>query len=441
MTDGARQAEHLAPLGLDALQRIAARCHGRQSGPERRPQHAGPPQRRQLEAVVADRRLGGGDRARPLRRDAHAVHEHVAPDHVRLAQVLAHPLAAAHGDQCGRQQEDRREAAVGVRRHVGDRDGQEQRRERRDDHGAGRGDGRRIAGDAARGQDGHDVADRGGLQAEDFEHLDAGVRRRPQEPDDGERQRDGHGQDPLRRVSRDPGLHLAVRQAGGREHHVEAGEADRGERAGEQGGPVGRVEQPVPEAAGREPRAGRQHEGEDAVDDGQAEPRGAEIDPPDALMGGRVEAIPPVVVDHRRRDLDDEERPLDGPGPDEDVDERRSGLRVDEADGEPDADAGRGAEDQRQQGEHPAQPAQVAEHPVVAFPPGLPLGHHEEQAAADGEMRDEDVQDRDARDQETGSGKGPQGVVHRSLPGRRRSCQWSVASDQLPVTSKSRVIH
>ena len=38
-------------------------------------------------------------------------------------------------------------------------------------------------------------------------------------------------------------------------------------------------------------------------------------------LRGRIEPVPAVVVDHRRRDLDDEEGPLDGPGPDEDEDE------------------------------------------------------------------------------------------------------------------------
>ena len=58
--------------------------------------------------------------------------------------------------------------------------------------------------------------------------------------------------------------------------------------------------------------------------------------------------VPGRVVDQRGHDLDHEEHPLDGPAPDERVDERRHGGRVHEADREPNADPAKSAEDRGQ---------------------------------------------------------------------------------------------
>ena len=58
-----------------------------------------------------------------------------------------------------------------------------------------------------------------------------------------------------------------------------------------------------------------------------------------------VDAVPGVVVDRDRGELDQEEDPLHGPAEDEVMNERAGGLGMREADGKPDAHAGDGAED------------------------------------------------------------------------------------------------
>ena len=73
---------------------------------------------------------------------------------------------------------------------------------------------------------------------------------------------------------------------------------------------------------------------------------------------------------------------------------------MDEPDREPDADAGDGAEHERQQDEEPAVPADPKQQACIPFAPGLALGQHEEEPAADREVRNEDVDDRHERDQQ-----------------------------------------
>ena len=73
--------------------------------------------------------------------------------------------------------------------------------------------------------------------------------------------------------------------------------------------------------------------------------RGTGVDPADLEVELWIDAVPGVVVDGDGGELDHEEDPLDGPAEDEVMDQRAGGFRVGEADGEPDADAGDGAED------------------------------------------------------------------------------------------------
>ena len=82
---------------------------------------------------------------------------------------------------------------------------------------------------------------------------------------------------------------------------------------------------------------------------------------------------------------------------------------MDQADREPDADAGDRAQDQRQQDEEAAEAAEIADERLVAGPPRAPFGEDEEQAAADGEVGDEDVKDRHRRDEQPRGGDSQMG--------------------------------
>jgi hypothetical protein len=147
-------------------------------------------------------------------------------------------------------------------------------------------------------------------------------------------------------------LLVAVDAAGGDER-PDAGQrgADAGAQA--EAGPVSGIEEGIPELAGLvagasdgEPGiAGREHEGENAVDDDERADGCAGIDPADDEVQLFVDAVPGVVVDRDGGEFDEEEDPLHGPAEDEVVDERTGGFRMGEADGEPDADAANGAED------------------------------------------------------------------------------------------------
>jgi hypothetical protein len=73
--------------------------------------------------------------------------------------------------------------------------------------------------------------------------------------------------------------------------------------------------------------------------------RSAGVDPAHGEVQLGVDAVPGVVVDGDGGEFDEEEDPLHGPAEDEVMNQRAGGLGMSEADGEPDADAGDGAED------------------------------------------------------------------------------------------------
>lgn len=88
---------------------------------------------------------------------------------------------------------------------------------------------------------------------------------------------------------------------------------------------------------------------------------------------------------------------------------------VAEADCEPDAHAGQGAQHQREQDEEAGVEANVVNDALVPFAVALHLRKHQEEAAADGELRDEDVDDGHPGDEQPAAEEGefPNRVVHR----------------------------
>ncbi len=146
-----------------------------------------------------------------------------------------------------------------------------------------------------------------------------------------------------------PSMRLAVMSA----QMPASDAADAG--AQKEAGPVSGIEEGVPEFAGLvagsgdgEPGiAGREHEGENAVDDDERADGGAGIDPANLEVQLLVDAVPSVVIDGGGGEFDHEEDPLHGPAEDEVVNQRAGGFRVSESDGEPDAHAGDGAKDAR----------------------------------------------------------------------------------------------
>ncbi len=148
-----------------------------------------------------------------------------------------------------------------------------------------------------------------------------------------------------------------------------------------------------------EPRAGGgEHEGEDPVDDDER-PQGADrVHPSHSKVQLVGDTIPRVVVDGRCRDLHEEEDPLDGPDEDEVVYERARPSWATKADREPDPDAGDGSSG-RGQHEEEARVALEQGHPLsAALGQGSPLCHGEKEPAAHRKVRDQDVDDRDDRD-------------------------------------------
>ena len=217
---------------------------------------------------------------------AHAVHEHVAIDHPRLAQPLAHPLAAAHRHDAEDHQEPGFESpvAAGPQRDEGERGDDEQRRARQAHAGGSAHDG--VPGAGGREDAGQDVDRRGRPRAERLGHRDAGAGRGREVPQERERDEDGRRCDPpRRRPARDPRLEIRVLQEGGGEEDVEAGQPDRDRGAQRHHRQVRGVPEGVGDAPGSHPVAGGEHEGEDAGDHGQAGPRGGEVDPADPQVG------------------------------------------------------------------------------------------------------------------------------------------------------------
>jgi hypothetical protein len=132
-----------------------------------------------------------------------------------------------------------------------------------------------------------------------------------------------------------------------------------------------------------------------------------------------IDAVPGVVVDRGGGELDDEEDPLDSPAEDKVVDERAGGFRMGEADGEPDAYAGDGAEDAGEDEEELGVTDQLIEPLIAELALGhlhcLALGHGQIEATANGELRNHDVEDGDDADHPARAEirNVPEWIVHR----------------------------
>ena len=244
-----------------------------------------------------------------------------------------------------------------------------------------------------------------------------------------ERHRDEGRHEPLHAPLDHAGLEgrllVAVDAAGGDER-PDAGQRSAHAGAQQQARPVGGIEEGVPELAGFVAGAGdgepgvarREHEGEDAVDDDERRSRGAGIDPAHREVQLFVDAVPGVVVNRHRGELDQEEDPLHGPAEDEVVNQRAGGFRMREADGEPDADAGDGAEDAGENEEELRVADQLLQPGGAQCGIGhahrLALGHGQIEAATHGELRDHDVIDGDDADDPAGAEMRnvPEGIVH-----------------------------
>ena len=208
----------------------------------------------------------------------------------------------------------------------------------------------------------------------------------------------------LRAGSLSPSMRLEVMRAQTPASEVQTPAAQQQAR------PVGGIEERVPELAGLVPCAGdrepgvarREHEGENAVDDDERGCRGAGVDPAHSEVQLGIDAIPGVVVDGDGGEFDQEEDPLHGPAEDEVVNQRAGGLGMREADGEPDAHAGDGAEDSREDEEEFGVAGKLFEPGIgglfVRHAHRFAFGHREIEAAAHGELRDHDVKDGDDAD-------------------------------------------
>ena len=422
------RAEQFASLVLDTGG-VVVRCQqvrGHRPDPGGRVEHAGRVDGIHGETVGAETRDELGRRRRHAVRQGQAerVDEHVLADDPRLPQILADPFGAAHRDKPQRHHRRRERPAVGAAAGRPEQDRQGREHNGGDNHPPGGALGDGISGRHARAEDRREQAEEAAVPgAEDLGHRDASPGRRAQIPHERERNGDGHRQHPSPRgVARDAGLERGVGKPRGGPDGEQARQAHRHERAREERRPVRFVEEAVPEPPGQYPLARRQHVGEDAVDDHEAEPRRRHVDPPDGHVHPGRQPIPAVVVHHRGRDLDEEERPLNRPSPHERVDERGGGLGMHQADGEPDPDTGDGAEHEREQNEEAAEPLRVVEQRGVAVAAGPALDQDEIEAAAHREMRDEHVKDGDDGDEQAARGDVPDRVVHRSGVESLQSC-------------------
>ena len=166
--------------------------------------------------------------------------------------------------------------------------------------------------------------------------------------------------------------------------------------------------------------------------------RSAGIDPADCEVQLGVDLAPGGVVDRNGGQFDDKEDPLHGPAEDEVMNERAGGFGMSEADGEPDAHAADGAEDGGEDEEELGVTVQLMK-PVgaeLAFrhAHGLALGHRKIKPAADGKLRDHDVEDGDDADHPARAENGnvPEWIVH-GFSETVDSEQWTVNSSVGPV--------
>src|SRR5271165_832999 len=135
-------------------------------------------------------------------------------------------------------------------------------------------------------------------------------------------------------------------------------------------------------------------------------------------MGLRVDAVPGVVIDNRRGDLDYEEAPFDGPAENEIVNQSAGAFRAGKADGEPDPNSRDSAEHARKNQKELGVSADHLQPVAAALAPRLGLREGEVKPAAHREVRDHDVENRNRSDDPaaTDPRNVPYRVIHDSKP-------------------------
>ena len=147
------------------------------------------------------------------------------------------------------------------------------------------------------------------------------------------------------------------------------------------------------------PNARIEHEGRNAGNQNQADPRRQGVDPADGDVGLFRQPAPVVEEDEGRRQLDHKEHPFGGPTEDERADERFRGQRRTQADRPPDAHARDGAKHDRDENEEPGMAVEVIEVVAVARAIGVARLDGQEEPSAHRVMRNQDMNHRNDGDQ------------------------------------------
>src|SRR5690606_18730886 len=116
--------------------------------------------------------------------------------------------------------------------------------------------------------------------------------------------------------------------------------------------------------------------------------------------------------------LDHEENPLGRPTEDEDMNQQRSGSRIDQSNDEPDTDPGDGTEHHGQQQKKPGVPFGEGKDVLTMFTQAFFLGVNQVQTTAHCKMRDKDMKNCDQRNEHSAANLGqiPDRIVHDNTP-------------------------
>ena len=184
------------------------------------------------------------------------------------------------------------------------------------------------------------------------------------------------------------------------DHHARHQHRDgqRDDRAKQQRRPEARVEEARPHVARLRPPARRELPRKNAVDPEQAHPRGQAVQHEQCQARTAGQNRPVAVEEIAGHDFQTEERPLGRPDPVKLVDHHADGARADLDGGEPHAHAGERADDEGDQHERSKITIQEIAGVRRFAALGVPLEIGEQHAAADRELRDEDMEDAHAAD-------------------------------------------
>ena len=254
-----------------------------------------------------------------------------------------------------------------------------------------------------------------GMRPRALAQTSAGILRTYHHAEQGENGQRGHS--PPCAPSHNARLQRGILLHAGGDERVDACQRQRNGCAEGQRREVGGIEEALPELVIPDPASGGQHEGDDAVDDYQAEVGGNEVDPAVPQVQARFQLVPTVQIEECSGDLNEKENPFNRPAPNVGMDQVARSRGADQADGEPDAYPADGAEDHGNQHKEFGVLFKPAEEGCVVFAPGPVLGDHQKEPASDGEMRDKYVKDGDDGDEQTGAKCHiPNRIVHAAPP-------------------------